>query len=169
MFAVILFFNPIIINQSWSKEHNFILVKPDPNASLSGEGFWNLHECQGRDGYGKAWQALEEEKMIWITMKTTMTTTMTMITTWHLKVGEDLWNIFDCQVNTGDRNTANTNRTNTHRRKLDQTYISEFEQYFSRSNTRVWNSEFEQDFSRSNTRLWNSDTTVPILRFNYHL
>ena len=36
--------------------------------------------------------------------------TMTMITTWHFKIGEDFWNIFVCQVNTGDGNTANTDR-----------------------------------------------------------
>ena len=35
---------------------------------------------------------------------------MTMTTTWHFKVGKDLWNIFVCQVNTGDGNTANTDR-----------------------------------------------------------
>ena len=108
MSAVNFLFNPIIINQSSSKEHDFILVKPDSNASLSGEGFGNLHERQGRNGYGKAWQALEEEKMIWITMA--MKTTMTTTTTWHFEVGKDLWNIFVCQVNTGDRNTANTDR-----------------------------------------------------------
>ena len=37
-------------------------------------------------------------------MKTTTTTT------WHFKVDEDFWNIFVCQVNTGDGNTANTDR-----------------------------------------------------------